>query len=193
MQRWQPQWAWPQLHDVGKIGLPDAILHKPGRLTTEEFDLVKKHCQIGLEIVQPFSEEEWRSLRQSAHADLPITSPSDDPLLSLIATIAMNHHEKWDGTGYPRGLAGPQIPEPGRITSVADVFDALTSARSYKAGYSIEASVTMMEKGRGTQFDPRVLDAMTRRLGDLRRIRKEMPDPLVAGSGITPSAKRAAR
>lgn len=149
-----------QLHDVGKIGLPDSILLKPGRLTQEEFARVKRHCDIGQYIVQPLTKESWRALRKCSDIDLGAEAPSCDPLLVMVSNIAQTHHEHWDGTGYPRGLAGEAIPLEGRITAAADVFDALTSIRPYKTAVPPLQAVRTMEQGRGTHFDPKVIDAL---------------------------------
>jgi putative two-component system response regulator len=165
-----------QLHDVGKIGLPDSILLKPASLTPEEYEIVKKHCDIGQHIVQPLSDTEWKSLRQCSETDFSVNTPSGDPLLVMIANIARSHHERWDGTGYPRHLKGEQIPLESRITSVADVFDALTTRRPYKPAFEIPKVMEMIAQGRGTQFDPQVVDALTRCLDDILLIRKEQAD-----------------
>jgi hypothetical protein len=125
------------LHDVGKVAIPDAILLKPGRLTPEERTIVETHA-----------EEGHRLLKGSSSA-----------ILDLAATIALSHHEKWDGSGYPRGLKGESIPIEGRIVAIADVFDALTSDRVYRKAYPVEEAVTMMRAERGLHFDPVLLDA----------------------------------
>ena len=145
-----------QLHDVGKIGLPDAILLKRGKLTDDEYAVVQRHCEIGSRIVRPNIEDVLS--RQGA-----ITGD----ILEIAARIALTHHERWDGAGYPRGLAGESIPIEGRIVAVADVFDALRSARSYKSAMSPDEAVAKMNQSRGTHFDPRILDAMLRRLPDM--------------------------
>ena len=125
------------LHDVGKVAIPDAILLKPGRLTSEERAIVETHA-----------EEGHRLLKGSSSA-----------ILDLAATIALSHHEKWDGSGYPRGLKGETIPIEGRIVAIADVFDALTSDRVYRKAYPVEEAVAMMRGERGLHFDPVLLDA----------------------------------
>lgn len=169
-----------QLHDVGKIGLPDSILLKPGKLTHAEFEHVKRHCDIGQNIVQPLSDESWRALRQCTDLDLGVQTPSGDPLLVMVSNIAQTHHERWDGKGYPRGLAGEQIPLEGRITSVADVFDALSSRRPYKPALPDAECLALMQAGRGTQFDPRVLDVLFDRLSEFVQIRDEQADDRLA-------------
>jgi len=125
------------LHDVGKIGVPDGVLLKPGRLTAEEREVVNTHATIGADMLR---------------------SPGYD-LLELAADVAVSHHERWDGAGYPLGLAGEAIPIAGRIVGVADVFDALTHERPYKAAWPVEDAVAEIASQRGRQFDPRVVDA----------------------------------
>ena len=131
------------LHDVGKVAIPDAILLKPGPLTAEERAIVETHA-----------EEGHRLLRGSSSR-----------ILDLAASIALSHHEKWDGSGYPRGLAGEAIPVEGRIVAIADVFDALTSDRVYRRAFSVERAVEMMLEQRGLHFDPVLLDAFMEVLG----------------------------
>jgi PAS domain S-box-containing protein len=125
------------LHDVGKIGIRDAILLKPGRLTPEEFDEMRRHAEIGAALL----------------------SGSDFAVLQLAEEIALTHHERWDGTGYPAGLAGESIPIAGRIVAVADVFDALTHSRPYKEAWSRERALQTIREGAGTHFDPLVVAA----------------------------------
>ncbi len=131
------------LHDVGKVAIPDAILLKPGKLTAEERAIVETHA-----------EEGHRLLKGSSSA-----------ILDLAATIALSHHEKWDGSGYPRGVKGEAIPIEGRIVAIADVFDALTSDRVYRKAYAVEEAVGMMREERGKHFDPVLLDAFLEVLG----------------------------
>jgi len=125
------------LHDVGKIGISDTVLLKPGRLTAEEFAHMQAHTTIGANIL----------------------SGSGFPVLQLAEEIALTHHERWDGAGYPHGLAGTEIPLPGRIVAVADVFDALTHNRPYKRAWSIEEARTEIAQQKGRQFDPDVVQA----------------------------------
>ncbi|MEW5783456.1 MAG: HD-GYP domain-containing protein [Pseudomonadota bacterium] len=120
------------MHDIGKVGIPDAILLKPGRLDDAEFLIMKRHAEIGYEILRD--------------------SPS--PLIQAAAQIAWTHHEKYDGTGYPRGLAGEAIPLHGRIVAVADVFDALTSERPYKRAWPLDKARAFLEEQTGRHFDP---------------------------------------
>lgn len=155
-----------QLHDVGKIGIPDAILLKPGRLTDEEFDLMKRHCSFGDRILQPYSDDE-NSSNGEGHEDFRNITNGATPLLVLAHRIAMSHHEHWDGTGYPTGLKGEEIPLEGRITAVADVFDALSSKRCYKDSFPIDECFDTMADKRGNHFDPQVLDAFLSRRDDV--------------------------
>jgi putative two-component system response regulator len=126
------------MHDVGKIGIPDHILFKPGKLTTEEFEVVKKHAAVGHRIL----------------------SGSSSKLLQVASVIALTHHERYDGSGYPNGLSGEDIPVEGRIAAVADVFDALTNDRVYRPAFTLEQAVDMMAEERGTHFDPTLLDLL---------------------------------
>jgi putative two-component system response regulator len=125
-----------QMHDIGKIGLPDAILLKAGIYTDEERLIMQQHPGIGFKML----------------------SGSDSPLLQLSAVVALNHHERFDGTGYPNGLSGEEIPLVGRIVAVADVYDALRSERPYKVAFSKERSLEIMREGRGSHFDPDLAD-----------------------------------
>lgn len=147
------------LHDIGKVGVPDHILLKPGKLTGEEYELMQQHTQYGERTFQPMSDEEDRAFRLHTFMGEQIMDVAASPIISMAARIALTHHEKWDGSGYPRGLAGEAIPIGGRITAVADVFDALASRRPYKEALPLEKCFRIMEEGRGRHFDPRVLDA----------------------------------
>ncbi|RYF46810.1 MAG: response regulator [Cytophagaceae bacterium] len=125
------------LHDVGKIGIPDSILLKPGKLTAQEFDTMKTHTTIGYRILARHHTK----------------------MLQLAASIALTHHERWDGTGYPQSLSAENIAIEGRLVAVADVFDALTHARPYKEAWSLEQAVTEIRHQSGLQFDPRIVEA----------------------------------
>jgi putative two-component system response regulator len=159
-----------QLHDVGKIGVEDSILLKPGKLTPEEYDAMKKHCGFGKKIVDCLPEREAQLIRMHTEMGAKIMDIPDSPILTLAKIIAMTHHERWDGCGYPLGLSGEDIPLEGRITAVADVFDALMSKRSYKPAFPLAKSLEILEEGRGTQFDPSVLDAFTKRRQEIIQI-----------------------
>lgn len=148
-----------QLHDIGKIAVPDAILHKPGKLDKAEYDLMKHHCAFGKRIIHPYTANETRLLRNHASLGDRLLRIGSSPLLILAARIAQTHHERWDGSGYPLGLAGGDIPIEGRITAVADVFDALSSKRPYKEAFPRKKCFKILEEGRGNHFDPEVLDA----------------------------------
>jgi putative two-component system response regulator len=169
-----------QLHDVGKIGIPDAILLNPKRLTPEEFEIMKQHCRIGNQIVDRLVDRNtqpddfWKTPQSPQEA-----GEGYDPdaiLLSLAANITCSHHEKWDGSGYPNGLRGRQIPIEGRITAVADVFDALTSKRPYKDSFSDAESIEIILSESEKAFDPDVVQAFLRRLDDICGIRKQFAD-----------------
>src|SRR5262249_13583405 len=133
------------MHDVGKIGIPDAILLKPGKLTEAEFEHMKKHTEIGARIL----------------------GGSDVPLLKMSEMIALTHHEKWDGSGYPRGLHDTEIPIEGRIVALADVFDALTSRRCYKPAFTVDKALELIREGKGKHFDPQVVDAFQSALAEV--------------------------
>ncbi len=141
------------MHDLGKIGIRDSVLLKPGPLTREEFEEIKLHTLIGERIL----------------------SGSQSPLLRLAEEIAATHHERWDGSGYPRGLAGEAIPLGGRIVAVADVFDALTSNRVYRPAYSVEDALSIMETDRAG-FDPEVFRAFREGLPEILVVRAEYAD-----------------
>ena len=151
-----------QLHDVGKIGIPDSILLNPGKLSREEFDIMKKHCMVGCQIMEPLAQAEIKSMQKGGLVA--------SPMLTLAANIARSHHEKWDGTGYPNGLKGEEIPIEGRITCVADVYDALCSERPYKPRFPKEKCLEIMLSERGTRFDPQVLDAFIQKLHVIEKI-----------------------
>ncbi len=150
-----------QLHDVGKIGVPDAILLKPGRLSVEEFEVLKKHCNFGDRILRTEAAEPNRPLQRTVRDEGAACRLAASPLLAMASRIALSHHEWWNGAGYPRGLAGEEIPLEGRITAVADVFDALSSKRCYKDAFPLDECFEIMKQERGTHFDPAVFDAFT--------------------------------
>ena len=148
-----------QLHDVGKIGIPDKILRKPAKLDPEEYDFVKKHAGFGKQIIECMPEGEWQNLKGHTKLGGQLLDVKSEPIMRMASRIALTHHEWWDGEGYPIGLAGEDIPIEGRITAVADVFDALRSKRPYKKPFSRKKCFRMLEEKRGSQFDSRVLDA----------------------------------
>jgi len=142
------------MHDLGKIGIPDLILMKPAKLDPVEWEIMKQHTVIGAKILQG----------------------SDAEFIRLGETIALSHHEKWDGSGYPNSLKGIEIPITGRITAIADVFDALTSKRPYKEPFSVEKSLAIIREGRGSHFDPDVADAFFAIQDEILTIKKQYDD-----------------
>jgi len=148
-----------KLHDLGKIAMPDYILLKPGRLTPEEFEIVKKHPASGEQFLNDFMHT------------------MDDSFLAMARDIAHSHHEHWDGKGYPLGLSGDDIPLAGRIVAIADVYDALTSVRPYKTAFSHEESVKIILAGSGTQFDPYLTEIFGRHAGRFMRIAQQVGAP----------------
>ncbi|MYM35807.1 response regulator [Duganella sp. FT94W] len=143
------------MHDIGKVGIPDAILLKPGPLTDGERAVMQNHPRIGAAILEG----------------------SESPLLQAGATIAISHHERYDGGGYPNGLAGEAIPLYGRIVAVADVFDALTSSRPYKQGWELARAVAYLQEQKGGQFDPACVDALLANLEEVPAIQQRYVDP----------------
>lgn len=139
------------MHDVGKIGIPDNILLKPGKLNAEEWEIMKKHTVFGAEII----------------GDHP------SPLLQMSYRIALTHHEKWDGSGYPKGLAGEEIPLEGRIVAVADVFDALTTVRPYKRAWSVADAVKLINDTSGSHFDPALVELFNEALPGILEIKDQ--------------------
>ncbi len=140
------------MHDVGKIGVPDNILTKPGKLSDEEFEIMTQHTVIGAKIL----------------------AGSKAKILKVAQQIALTHHEKWNGKGYPHGLSGKKIPIVGRIVGLVDVFDALTSKRPYKEPYPIEAAIEIIKLARGQHFDPAIVDVFLKNIKEITRIKKEM-------------------
>lgn len=144
------------LHDIGKVGIPDHVLHKPGKHTAEEWEVMKTHAQIGADaILSAIQDQEDREGLD---------------FLYVAMEIAGNHHEKWDGSGYPNGFSGETIPLSARLMAVADVFDALISRRIYKPPFSIENAREIITDGRGKHFDPDIVDAFIQRIEDFRII-----------------------
>jgi putative two-component system response regulator len=157
------------LHDLGKIGIPDAILLKPGPLTPEEWDVMKRHCLYGCEILGPLG-----SLRDArdwcAEPLAPSRGADRNPLLNLARSLALLHHERWDGQGYPFGLEGEDIPLEARIVALVDVYDALRSTRAYKKAFSEEQSLAILRQGAGNRFDPRLVEVFFAHLDGIRAI-----------------------
>jgi putative two-component system response regulator len=143
------------MHDIGKIGIPDAVLLKPGRLDAEELIVMRLHAEMGARI---------------------IGDPEGSELFELAASVALTHHEKWDGSGYPNGLAGAEIPIEGRIVAVADVFDALTSHRPYKEAWSVERALALLQAESGSHFDPEVVSRFFEILPIVLEIKEKYAD-----------------
>jgi len=139
------------MHDVGKIGIEDRIILKPGKLDAEEWAIMQTHCKIGAEIIGDDSSE----------------------LLKMAKIVAMTHHERWDGTGYPKGLKAEEIPRIGRIIAIADVFDALTSKRSYKQAWSVEDAIEQIKKDAGKHFDPYLVSLFIEALPEILSIKEK--------------------
>jgi putative two-component system response regulator len=142
------------LHDIGKIGTPDNILKKPGKLTEEEYKIMKEHTETG-----------WK-----------ILEGSESELLKVAKDIALSHHECWNGKGYMKGLAGEDIPLPARIVSIVDVFDALLSKRVYKEPFNIEEVIKFFKDNRGKNFDPLLTDLFLKNIDEFLRIREDMKE-----------------
>lgn len=145
------------MHDIGKIGVPDSILQKPGRLTEEEFAKMKEHTVIGKEII----EEALGKIENQQYVE-------------MARDVAWCHHERWDGTGYPRGISGTDIPLSARIMAVADVFDAVSQHRCYRKAMSMEQSFAIIEEGKGTQFDPQIVEMFLALRPEIEMIHKRM-------------------
>lgn len=143
------------LHDIGKVGIPDAILLKPGRLTEQEFEVMKRHAKIGGDAINRAVELVISGENRTAE---PYTGDAFD-FLYVARDIALYHHERWDGTGYPESLSGDDIPVAARLMAVADVFDAITSRRVYKDAIDCERAYQIILDGKGSHFDPGVVDA----------------------------------
>jgi putative two-component system response regulator len=143
------------LHDIGQVGVPDSILEKPGPLSSDEYKLVQRHAPIGYRLLAPSAWE----------------------VLGTAASVALAHHERWDGSGYPMGLSGDAIPALARIAAVTDVFDALTSDRVYRPALPVEEAVAVMAEGRGRQFEPRLVDAFFGATDQVMAVRLSNPDP----------------
>jgi len=164
------------LHDIGKIGIPDSILLKKGKLDNAEWEIMQTHCDVGVAILKEQPKHMPVSVLAAPGLADRQGAQSANPILSMAATIAESHHEKWDGTGYPKGLAGEQIPIEGRITAVADVYDALRSVRPYKTAFSHEKAVGIIQGDAGAHFDPRIVEAFSEVAENLREIRNEFAD-----------------
>jgi len=158
------------LHDVGKVATPDAILLKQGKLTEEEWTIMKQHCEYGRNAI--------------LQAESALGSVSDASFLRYAAEIAYGHHERWDGSGYPQGIAGDEIPLSARLMAVADVYDALISRRVYKPPYPHEQAVSMILAERGRHFDPDIIDALQGVTGKFAEIARSFRDEPDDGGGV---------
>jgi putative two-component system response regulator len=147
------------LHDMGKVGIPDGVLLKPDKLAPDEFEIMQRHSVYGKHIFEPMSHDEWRTFKSHTFLGEMIMDVDSSPIITMAAKIALTHHEKWDGTGYPLGLAREDIPLAGRITAVADVFDALSNKRPYKPAFPLDKCFAIIQEGSGTHFDPIVAEA----------------------------------
>ena len=151
------------LHDIGKLGIPDAVLLKPAALDQHERELMERHASLGADTLLSVR-------RRLGH----------DALVDMSVQVALEHHERWDGTGYPLGMSGDHIPLAARIVAVADTYDALTSRRAYRDAMSHEDAALTIARGRGTQFDPRVCDAFLAAADEFRSIRTRVPESQLA-------------
>ena len=164
------------LHDIGKIGIGDDILRKPGKLTPEEFEMMQRHVGLGRKVFQPLSYAETQQMRSHTLLGDMMINVGSSPLLRMASEIALTHHERWDGTGYPIGLKGTDIPLSGRIVAVADVFDALSSKRVYKPAFPIDKCFAILEEESGTHFDPTIVAAFMSVREQIVKIRIELAD-----------------
>ena len=148
------------LHDIGKVGIPDNILLKPGSLTPEEYEVIKRHTTIGSKIIETIAKN----------------ATDDGKYLTHCAQICLSHHERWDGKGYPQGLSGENIPLSARILSIVDVYDALVNKRCYKPAMSHQDAVKLLVEGSGTQFDPGIIKLLIGVQGKFRELEMQMRD-----------------
>lgn len=176
------------LHDIGKIGIPDAVLLKPGPLDEDEWGVMKRHCAIGAEILREDPEVmnaflAWRGGHAGGR-----NAGGRNPILEMASSIALTHHEWWDGTGYPSGLPGEKIPLESRIVALSDAYDALCSERPYKPALPEAEALKVIRNEVGRHFDPRVHAAFEKSIAELRAIRTELRDEVCesAGAGCTP-------
>lgn len=161
------------LHDIGKIGIPDQVLLKPGKLDPEEWKIMQRHCMYGCEILGPLASKE------EAHRNCESWqegSGEDNELLDLARILALLHHERWDGKGYPFGLAGEDIPIEARIVALVDTYDALASERPYKPAFPEEKCLDIIRNESGTHFDPAVVRVFLDNIDDIRAIRQKWQD-----------------
>ena len=170
------------LHDIGKIGIPDSVLLKPGPLDDQQWAIMQQHCAIGAKILCEQSKAVVPLFDWYAAGPDRMKDPSwetRDPMLDMAASVALTHHEKWDGSGYPQQLAGKAIPLESRIVAIADVFDALTSSRPYRPARPEEEALTIIEATAGSHFDPQVYTAFLQALPEIRTTRSRFNDDVV--------------
>ncbi|MBW1801254.1 MAG: response regulator [Deltaproteobacteria bacterium] len=167
------------LHDIGKIGIPDSILLKPGKLTDDEWAVMKQHCKIGADILRDDigKREFFMDFRKGVCRGEP--GEHSDPFIKMAANIALSHHERWNGKGYPNGLAKQDIPLESRIVSIADVYDSLSSARPYKPAYAEERVLMIMRNDIGSHFDPEIFEHFEKYLDVFIGIRGQYSDDQV--------------
>lgn len=152
-------WSAASMHDIGKIGIPDHILLKPGKFEPDEWEVMKRHTLIGAEIL----------------------GDANSDLMRMARAVVLTHHERWDGDGYPHGLKGEDIPIEGRVVAVCDVFDALTSVRPYKAAWTVQAAVDYLKENSGTAFDPELVFSFLQILPMILEVKEAFPDQMEAG------------
>jgi putative two-component system response regulator len=169
-EEWTLIWKTAPLHDIGKVGIPDHILLKPGRLTTEEFEKMKRHTTLGRDALVAAEER----------------ANVSGAFLRIATAIAYSHHERWDGKGYPQGLSAAAIPVPARLMAVADVYDALISKRVYKEAFNHTVAVDLIRDGRGSQFDPVIVDCFLDLNDEFRNVALRFAD----ADAVSPSAER---
>lgn len=160
------------LHDVGKIGIPDAILLKPGKLDEHERKIMEKHCEIGAAILQDTPKGMTAFMEKSSAADTVLNPIHNDLIRTTAVSIAVSHHEKWDGSGYPNQLAGDEIPLAGRIVALADVYDALRSKRPYKEGFSEKTARQIIVGDSGSHFDPKLVKVFLKTINEFSAMRE---------------------
>jgi putative two-component system response regulator len=164
------------LHDIGKVGIPDNILLKPGKLNSEEFEIMKQHCVIGANIFYQDSKAMRLFLTWQGNQIDKENKWDKNPLHKMASSIALTHHERWDGAGYPKGLAGKDIPLESRIVAISDVYDALSSARPYKPAYSESKVMSIIKEGVGKHFDPDIYKVFEKSSGEFRLIKSIFAD-----------------
>ena len=164
------------MHDLGKIGIPDNILQKPGPLDPSDWEMMKEHSGIGKDMLQPLTAEDIDLYRKHTRIGEDILAGTDSPLLEMARKIAAYHHEHWDGSGYPHGLKGEDIPIEARIVTVADIYDALSSQRSYKEPFPEEKCQQVIRSFSGTILDPAIVKVFFQNIDQILKIKEEWKD-----------------